>query len=230
VLSVETFLAIAISAGRIATVVAIPVLYVWIGGSVYAWLRGRDPVVGVAGAPLTHVGGLLVGVTLLRFSPHADAYDVDHIFGNSGPWNIDFFTFLAYRANPWAYPWDTLYSMVLSGPAEWARQSLATAFAALGGVLPARSIRISWPSFKFQPLQTVNQWIRCRFAALGVFGRPTALVRGALFGMAAMLWSAYLVVYTINVLYWSLNALNFWALLVTAFIYQKYRHAAHRAS
>lgn len=229
-LSVETVLAIGVFVGKIATIVAIPVLYVWIGGVAYVWLLGRYRIATVARAPLTHVGGLVIGLAFLRFSPHAEAYDVDHIFGNPGPWSIDIFTFLTHRANPWAYPWDALYLAALSGPAEWMRQILATVLAALGGVLPPRAIRFLPPEFEYRPVQIASLWIRRRVAALGVFWRPADLVRGTVIGLAAMLWSAYLLVYIVNVLYWSLNSMNFWALLVMALVYQKYRHSAHRAS
>ena len=229
-LSVETVLAIGIFLGKIATIVAIPVIYVWIGASAYVWLRQRDRVAAVAVAPLTHICGLVVGVTFLRFSPHVEIYDVDQIFGGSGPWDIDFFTFLMHRASPWAYPWDSLYFEVLSGPTEWMSQAVVTVFAALGGVLPSRSIRVLLPEFNLPPLQISNPAIRRRFAALNVLRRPADLFRGTLLCLAAMLWSAYLFVYAINVLYWSLNSMNFWALLVIAFFYQKFRYSRRHAS
>ena len=211
--------------GKIVAIAMIPVLYVWIGGSAYVWLRRRDRVATVAAAPLTHVGGLVVGLTLLRFSPHGDAYDVDYVFSNPGPWSIDFVTFLMQRASPWAYPWDSLYSVVLSGPLEWMGQIFVTVYAVLGGVLPPRSIRVLPPEFEIQPLQRASLAIRRRVAALDIFGRSADLLRGALVCLGAMLWSAYLIVYAVNVIYWSLNSLNFWAFLLLAYIYQKYRHS-----
>jgi hypothetical protein len=225
VLSVETFLTVGIFLGKIATIVAIPVIYIWVGGSVYARLRAGDTAATIALAPLTHLGGLAVGLTLLWFSPHAYAYDVDRIFGRFGPWSIDFLSFLTYRANPWAYPWDTMYLAVLSGPVRALSQIITSVFAALGGVMPFRSTKILVPDFKFPPLQSVSVSIRRRVEGLSLFQRPADVIRGAFFCVGAMIWSAYLVVYIVNALYWSLNSMNFWAFLLLAFIYQKYRYS-----
>lgn len=224
-LSVDTFLAVGIFMGKIAAIVLIPVFYVWIGGVAYAWLRERERVATIAVAPLTHLGGVVVGITLLRFSPHGDVYDVDYVFGESGPWNIDFVSFLMHRASPWAYPWDTLYSVVLSGPLEWMRQVAVMVYAVLGGVLPPRSFRVLAPEFETQVLQRANLALRRRVASLKVFGGSTAMLRGVLVFLGAMLWSAYLFIYAVNVIYWSLHSLNFWAFLLLVFIYQKYRHS-----
>jgi hypothetical protein len=230
VLSVETFLAVGIFLGKIVAIVAIPVVYIWIGGSIYAWFRARDSAATVALAPLPHLGGLAVGLMLLWYSPHAEVYDVDHIFGRFGPWSIDFHTFLTYRANPWAYPWDTVYSEVLSGPAKGLHQIIASIFAGLGGVMPSRSTAMSLPDFTFPPLQSARLSIQHRAETLLPFKRPADLMRGAFFCVLAILWSAYLIVYVVNVLYWSLNSMNFWAFLLAAFIYQKYRYSRRRAS
>ncbi|MDA0369819.1 MAG: hypothetical protein O2995_15675 [Proteobacteria bacterium] len=229
-LSVETFLTVGIFLGKIAAITAIPVVYIWAGGSVYARLRARDSVAAIALAPLTHLAGLGVGLMLLWFSPHAEAYDVDRIFDRFGPWSIDFLTFLTYRANPWAYPWDALYLEVLSGPARGLSQIITLVFAVLGGVIPSRTTGDSWPDFTFPPLQAVILPMRRRIEALAVFQRPADLIRGSVICVGAMLWSAYLVVYIVNVLYWSLNSMNFWAFLLVAFIYQKYRYSRWRAS
>jgi hypothetical protein len=225
VLSVETLFVVGLFVGKIATIAAIPIIYIWLGGLAYLWLRRRDRVATIAAVPLTHVGGLVVGLALLRFSPHAEVYDVDHIFGNPGPWSIDFFNFLMYRANPWAYPWEPLYSTVLSGPVEWMRQIFATVIAAFGGVLPAKASIVLPLNVTVQSFKIVKPSIRRRIAVLAIFGRPDELARGILFCLGAMLWTAYLVMYAINVLYWSLNSANFWALLIAAFVYQKYRHS-----
>ena len=229
-LSVETFLAVGIFFGKIAAIVVIPVVYIWVGGSIYALLRDRSNVATVEWMPWLHLGGLVVGLTLLWFSPHAETYDVDRIFDRFGPWSMDFLTFLTYRANPWAYPWEAVYREVLSGPARGLGQIITLAFASLGGVMPSRSIGILLPDFTFPPLQTVNLSIRRRIETLSVVQHPADFIQRAFFCVGAMLWSAYLVIYIVNVLYWSLNAMNFWAFLLLAFIYQKYRYSRRRVS
>jgi hypothetical protein len=230
VLSLDTFLAIAIFFGKITTIVVLPVVYIWIGGAIYAWFRARSTVATVALAPWPHLAGLVVGLTLLWFSPHAETYDVDRIFGRFGPWSIDFLTFLTDRANPWAYPWEAVYLVVLSAPARGLGQSITLVFAALGGVIPSRSTGILLPDSTFPPLQTAILSVRRCIETVRLVQRLINLIRRVFFCVGAMLWSSYLIIYIVNVLYWSLNSMNFWALLLAAFIYQKYRYSRRRVS
>jgi hypothetical protein len=229
---------------KIATLVAIPLIYLGSLNLAHGWQRGRGrgpahlrvwPEIWPGGwsgiGPwiwLTHGCGVWLGLALLYFSSHAHDYSLDLIFVRDGPWSVDFATFLGERANPLIYHWAPIYQAIVNDGDVWLLQSFAVLFAALSGVVPSTRLLIWDPGFRVPlplPLPRV-EWMSGAGLnrALRTYWRPATVLRAGLFSLVAILGTALIFVYLVNAIYWSLNILNVWSLLLLAVLFQRYRH------
>ena len=172
---------------RVLTLLLIPVLPL-------AAVRGTTMVLGSVTArftPFLEVAAVAIGVLaaplLLVASTTDSILDLRDIFRPGGPWDLDFIQFLTRRALPLLLSPFELLDTVLTGRAGPDM---------LGGTIVLGA------------------------AAAAVVLGPYALLRNRV-GMAIgarnlllVCWGAYATIYTVAVLLWLANLLNFWCFLV----------------
>lgn len=131
--------------------------------------------------------GVLAAPLLLLASTTDSILGLNDIFRPNGPWDLDFIQFLTWRALP-----------LLLSPFELA-----------GAVLTDQA-----------PPDVVRGTLLLAVAALVVIAGPLAIrrdrvgVANSLRNLLLVLWGAYATVYTVAVLLWLANILNFWCFLV----------------
>jgi len=172
---------------RILTLLLIPVLPL-------AAVREATKVIGPAHArftPYLEIAAVTIGVLfaplLLVASTTDNILDLRDVFRPQGPWDLDFIQFLTRRALP-----------LLLSPAEL-----------LGAVLTGRA-----------GTDMVGSTILLGTATVVVVAGPIVVLRdrvgvaNATRNFLLVCWGAYATIYTVAVLLWLANLLNFWCFLV----------------
>ncbi len=172
---------------RVLTLLLIPVLPL-------AAVRGSAKALGPAHTRLTpymEIAALAIGVlaapALLLASTTDQILSLPDIFRPNGPWDLDFMQFMTHRALPLLLSPIELIDRVVTGE--------ASADLTRGTVLLS---------------------ILAAAVVLGPYGmlRDRAGIAIGVRNLLLMAWGAYATIYTVAVLLWLANLLNFWCFLV----------------
>jgi hypothetical protein len=198
-----SLLAIARAALEIALVVTLPIAATKLAGNITRRMRPRDFFEVPLVTTLAKSLGIALGIALIyiRFDPRY--FDFHALFTPESPWNLSVWRFLGERANPLNYGIGT----VVDDPAG---HRATTTFLVLVGIVALLLAAVVAASF--------------------VFWRGAMARRAALLGLALAAFVAYLTIYTICLVLWSLYLLNFWIILLAGVMFQYYRGRAKHAS
>jgi hypothetical protein len=141
--------------------------------------------------------GLAVGVLLLASRYDRHYFDLHDLFGPESPWNLSLVDFLTERVNPVNY-WPGAF--IAEFGSDQAGRPLLFGLASIAVLLV---IVVAAP-FAFWP--------------------PPAAARGVVCGLIIALIMAYLTLYLVCLLMWTLYLLNFWTFAVLAVVFQYYRY------
>lgn len=150
--------------------------------------------------PMTaRLAGVLAAALLLYANLEARHFDLELLFVPDSPWNLSLGRFLAERAMLFDYGW--------------------------GAVLDT----LAQPSTPFVVLLAAAGLFALPLAASVPIGRlwqGTDALRAIAASAGILVWSAWITVYLVCLLFWSLYELNFWALalLVVYLQYRRYNH------
>lgn len=180
--------AVALAILRVLTLLLIPVLP-------FAAVRAGTQALGLARVagwiPYTEFAAIGIGVLfaplLLLASTPDHILSLGEIFRPNGPWDLNFSQFITERALPLLLSPAELLDVVLTGRAgpDMTRGSILAGLAATAVVLGPYAV------------------LRNRIGM--VIGARNLLL---------LLWGAYATIYTVAVLLWLANLLNFWCFLV----------------
>ena len=141
--------------------------------------------------------GLAIGILLLASRYDRHYFDLHDLFGANSPWDLTLWQFLSERVNPLtSWPGALISRLESDG-------GLLTYLLASAGILLL--IVIAAP-FLFFPPATALRAIAC--------------------GLLIALVTAYLTLYAVSLLMWTLYLLNFWTFAVLAVVVQYYRYRA----
>jgi formate hydrogenlyase subunit 3/multisubunit Na+/H+ antiporter MnhD subunit len=147
--------------------------------------------------------GIALGVALIYARFDRRYFDVHALFIPESPWNLSLWQFLADRANPFNFGIGT----IVDDPAG--NRATAT-FAVLIGIVAALLVAAVAVPFVFWPRAMAR--------------------RAALLSLLLAAFVAYLTIYVICLILWSLYLLNFWIIALAAVMFQYYRSRAKHAS
>jgi hypothetical protein len=147
--------------------------------------------------------GIALGFLLMYARFDARYFDLHQLFLPESPWNLTLWQFLVERVNPLNYGLGTLVDYPTGNPAD-------NTFFVLSGVVAVLLLATIAAPFLF--------W-------------PSALARrAALYSLELAGFAAYLTIYIICLLLWSLYLLNFWTVALAGVMFQYYRMRARRAA
>ena len=145
---------------------------------------------------LSRLQGLLAGGLLLYVNFDSSYFDLQGLFLPEGHWNLTWTQFLLERSNVFKYEWFPVMRLLITLPESQGWTALL-AWVILPLLLGALCLRY-WPL------------------------REALLSLATCAGVA--LWSAWLTIYLVCLLFWGLFLLNFWSLALAAFYIQYRRH------
>jgi hypothetical protein len=186
----------------VALVVALPIVAVKLAGRISRNLLPHDfsEVPLVTG--LAKLLGVTLGIALIYARYDRRYFDPHALFIPESPWNLSLWQFLADRANPLNYGIGTL----VDNPAGHVANATFLVLMSIVAALLAAAV-----------------------AAPFLFWRGAMARRAALLGLALAVFVAYLTIYGICLLLWSLYLLNFWTIALAAVMFQYYRGRAKHA-
>ena len=187
---------------EIALVVALPIAATKLAGRITRGMLPHDFYEVPLVTALAKLLGIALGVALIyaRFDRHY--FDLHALFIPESPWNLSLWQFLGDRANPLNYGMGTL----VDDPAG--NRATAT-FVVLISIVAALLVATVAVPFVFWPRAMARR----------------AVLRSVL--LAAFV--AYLTIYVICLILWSLYLLNFWTIALVAVMFQYYRSRAKHA-
>ncbi len=197
-----SLVALARVALEIALVVSLPIAAIKLAGRVTRSMLPHDFFEVPLVAALAKLLGIALGVALIYARYDRRYFDPHTLFIPESPWNLSFWQFLGERANPLNYGIGTL----VDDPAG----NMANA-----GFLVLISI--------------VAALLVAAVAAPFGFWRGGMARRAALLSLALAAFVAYLTIYAICLLLWSLYLLNFWTIALAIVVFQYYRERAKHA-
>ncbi|MBF0392268.1 MAG: hypothetical protein HQL38_06265 [Alphaproteobacteria bacterium] len=145
------------------------------------------------------LAGVLAAALLLYANLDARDFDLELLFVPDSPWNLSLGQFLTERAMLFEYSW--------------------------GAVLDT----LSQPSTPFAVLLVAAGLFALPLAASVPIGRlwgGTDALRAVAASTGILIWSAWMTVYLVCLLFWALHELNFWALALLV-VYLQYRRYSH---
>ncbi len=145
---------------------------------------------------LARVQGLLTGGLLLYMNLDGRYYDLQALFLPESPWNLTLSQFLLERSNLFTYDIMPVVRLLTDVPT-------------ISGALAATALVVL-------PLLLALLCLR--------FWRGWETLRAFLACIGIAVWSAWMTVYLLCMVFWSLHLLNFWALAI-ATLYIQRRHA-----
>jgi hypothetical protein len=149
---------------------------------------------------LPKLAGITLGISSLYDRHDETAYELSMLFDSASFWNMPAVDFLTSRADPSNYRLVELSAGAFVGLPDPLLDSLMLAS---GGLLVLAGV-----------------------VAL-ITARGAELARIFLAMPVLALSTAFLTVYLVSLVLWTAHALNFWAFLLAAMIYQKRRYSAH---
>jgi hypothetical protein len=196
---IGSLLAMARAAVEITLVLALPIVAIKLAGVIRRRMLPRDFFEVPLVAWLAKSLGMALGVTLIYARYERRYFDPHALFLPESPWNLSLWQFLGDRANPLNYGIGTLVDDPAGNVANPAFLVLISIVAAL---------------------------LVATVAAPFLFWRDGMARRAALLGLALAVFVAYLAIYAICLLLWSLYLLNFWTIAVAGVMFQYYRGRA----
>jgi hypothetical protein len=181
---------------EIALVVTLPILATKLVGRITRRMLPRDYYEVPLVTGLAKLLGIALGVALIYTRFDRRYFDIHALFIPESPWNLSLWQFLAERANPLHYGIGTLVD-------DPAGNRATAAFGALFSVVAAL--------------------LAAAVAAPFVFWPPATARRAVLLSMLLAAFVAYLTIYAICLVLWSLYLLNFWTIALAAVMFQYYR-------
>jgi hypothetical protein len=188
---------------EIALVVTLPIAATKLAGHMTRRLLPHDYYEVPLVTWLARLLGIVLGVTLIYVRFDRRYFDMHALFTPESPWNLSLWQFLTERANPLQYGIGTL----VDDPAG--NRTTAT-FVVL--------------------ISSVAGLLLASVAAPFVFWPRAMARRAALLSMLLAAFVAYLTIYAICLVLWSLYLLNFWTIALAAVMFQYYRGRAKHAS
>jgi len=145
---------------------------------------------------LPGVSGGIIGGGLLYSNLNPDFFTVNSIFQPDGPWALSYGAFLTERVNPFNYSFEILFDRMANigdGTNVFAMTVIA-AGCFLGLVI-----------------KSILLW------------RSVGAVRGIAYGALVAVWACYMTIFSVGLLLWLLNLLNFWTLAVVTILVHLHR-------
>jgi hypothetical protein len=196
-------IALARVALEIALVVALPIAATKLAGRMTRRMLPHDFYEVPLVIALAKLLGIALGVALIYARFDRRYFDVHALFIPESPWNLSLWQFLGDRANPLHYGIGTL----IDDPAG--NRATAT-FVVLISIAAALLVAVVAVPFVFWPRATAR--------------------RAVLLSVLLAAFVAYLTIYVICLILWSLYLLNFWIIALAAVMFQYYRSRAKHAS
>lgn len=148
---------------------------------------------------VTIFAGVIIGGSLIAFNLDPLFFTVDSVFQKNGPWDLSYSEFLMGRVNPFNYSFDSVLEYLYYYDSDKNLSVLFILTSGCVGILILRAI-LTWGS-------------------IGAF-------RGIIFGFLVIIWSAYMTIFLVSLLFWLLNILNFWILAILTVGIHLYRNHA----
>lgn len=186
----------------VALVITLPIVAVKLAGRVSRNLQPHDFFEVPLVTGLAKLLGITLGLALIYARYDGRFFDPHALFIPESPWNLSLWQFLADRANPLNYGIGTL----IDDPAGHVANA---PFLVLIGIVAALLVAAVAASF--------------------VFWRGAMARHAALLGLALAVFVAYLTIYGVCLLLWSLYLLNFWTIALAVVLFQYYRGRAKHA-
>jgi hypothetical protein len=187
---------------EIALVMALPIAATKLAGRVARRMPPDDFFEVPLVIGLAKLLGIALGIALLYARYDRRYFDPYALFIPQSPWNLSLWQFLADRANPLNYGIGTLVDDPVGHVAS-------AAFMVLIGIVAAL--------------------LAAAVAIPFLFWRGAMVWRAALLSVALAIFVAYLTVYAVCLLLWSLFLLNFWTIALAVVVFQYYRGRAKHA-
>lgn len=187
---------------EIALVITLPIIAIKLAGRMARSMVPHDFFEVPLVTGLAKLLGIVLGIALIYARYDRRYFDPHALFIADSPWNLSLWQFLGERANPLNYG----IGILVDDPAG----NVASApFLVLIGIVAALLLAALAAPFLF--------WS-------GAMAR-----RAALLSVALAAFVAYLTIYAICLLLWSLYLLNFWTIALAAVMFQYYRGRAKHA-
>ncbi len=199
---VAGLVAMARAALEVGIVVTLPIIAIKLAGRVARRMLPRDFFEVPLVTGLAKLLGITLGIALIYARYDRRYFDLHALFIPESPWNLSLWQFLADRANPLSYGIGTLVD-------DPAGHVASASFLVLIGIVAALLLTA--------------------VAAPFLFWRGAMARRAVLLSVALAVFVAYLTIYGICLLLWSLYLLNFWTIALAAMIFQYYRGRAKHA-
>jgi len=199
------FLAIARIALGMALALAIPMAVAAIAARLLRRVMFPDYSEDPLVTALAKLLGIAAGILLIYARLDWRYFDLHQLFVPESPWNLTLWQFLGERVNPLNYGIGTLIDYPSGHPAD-------NSFFLLLAVVAALALAAIAAPFLFWPVAMAR--------------------RAALYSIVLAGFTAYLTIYVVCLLLWSLYLLNFWTFALAGVMFQYYRmrakHAWHR--
>ena len=194
--------ALARAAIDVALVITLPIVAVKLAGRISRNMLPHDFFEVPLVTGVAKLLGMTLGIALIyaRFDRHY--FDPHALFIAESPWNLSLWQFLTDRANPLNYGIGTL----VDNPA--------------GHVTNANFLVMT---------SIVFALLAVAVAAPFYFWRGAMARRAAILSLALAVFVAYLTIYGICLVLWSLYLLNFWTIALAVVMFQYYRGRAKHA-
>jgi hypothetical protein len=196
------FLAIARVALGIVLALAIPIAVASLAAHLLRRVMSPDYFEVPLVAALAKLLGIAAGILLIYARLDWRYFDLHQLFVPESPWNLTLWQFLGERVNPLNYGIGTLIDYPSGHGADDSFLMLLAAVIALA-------------------LATI--------AAPFLFWPAALARRAALYSIVLAGFTAYLTIYVVCLLLWSLYLLNFWTFALVGVMVQYYRMRAKRA-
>jgi hypothetical protein len=199
------FLAIARIALGMALALAIPMAVATIAARLLRRVMFPDYFEVPLVTALAKLLGIAAGILLIYARLDWRYFDLHQLFVPESPWNLTLWQFLGERVNPLNYGIGTLIDYPGGHAAD-------TSFFLLLAAVAALALAAIAAPFLFWPVAMAR--------------------RAALYSIVLAGFTAYLTIYVVCLLLWSLYLLNFWTFALAGVMFQYYRmrakHAWHR--
>jgi hypothetical protein len=187
---------------EIALVVTLPIAAIKLAGRMKRRMLPHDFFEVPLVTALAKLLGIALGLALIYARFDRRYFDMHALFIPESPWNLSLWQFLGDRANPLNYGIRTL----VDDPA--------------GNLANATFLVI---------ISIVAALLAAAVAAPFLFWHGAMARRAALLNLALAAFVAYLTIYAVCLLLWSLYLLNFWTIALAAVLFQYYRGRARHA-
>lgn len=187
---------------EIALVIALPIVATKLAGRVTRRMPPDDFFEVPLVTGLAKLLGIALGIALIYARYDRRYFDPYALFIPQSPWNLSLWQFLAERANPLNYGIGTL----VDDPVGHVASAPFVVLVGIVAVLLAAAV-----------------------AAPFLFWSGAMVWRAALLSVALAVFVAYLTIYAICLLLWSLFLLNFWTIALAVVVFQYYRGRAKHA-